>query len=459
MHIEDKADAVFIPDSPARIKASDYNQIKNEIQECITLAGMTPEKDVIQLPGALKVLTEQSGAEEVAKIEAAGAEQVAQIESQLGPAVQKAEDWASKMDGPVEGEVYSAKYYAEHANTGIPLLTSFWTDHLLNDINFLRADTFSWQSGAFYTAVYNELLSQYNHTDSIEETENGVVFKRTPKGYKICAALQQDNVAAAYEACGSAWYYILDAENQRFKLPRTQHGFTMVRTGPGDYVAPEADINLTHFHVFGANSGNNNGSFVASYDYAYGNNRFSGYRGWNGSGGGGGFAGCDANYGGNMVTTDPVVDGAFGKVKKIQPAATQMYLYFFVGNHEQSALEQTAGLSAEQFNGKADIDLANLAAGIDLVAESYSDGAGNWYRKYKSGWVEQGGIIESFPDVWNINFLKPFANGNYMLQGEQWGIDATGNLGIATQEPTYAQGNHIGASAIKVTWYACGQGE
>lgn len=70
MKIDDKVDAVYIPDSPSRIKANDYNQIKNEIQDCITEAGLTPTKDVIQLPQALKILTAQSSAEEVAGIEA-----------------------------------------------------------------------------------------------------------------------------------------------------------------------------------------------------------------------------------------------------------------------------------------------------------------------------------------------------------------------------------------------------
>lgn len=67
MKIDDKVDAVYIPDSPSRIKANDYNQIKNEIQECITESGLTPTKDVIQLPQALKILTAQISAEEVAK--------------------------------------------------------------------------------------------------------------------------------------------------------------------------------------------------------------------------------------------------------------------------------------------------------------------------------------------------------------------------------------------------------
>ena len=76
MKIDDKVDAVYIPDSPSRIKATDYNQIKNEIQGAIELAGMEPEKDVIQFPTAIKQLTEQSGAAEMEKITAEGTKQV-----------------------------------------------------------------------------------------------------------------------------------------------------------------------------------------------------------------------------------------------------------------------------------------------------------------------------------------------------------------------------------------------
>ena len=42
---------------------------------------------------------------------------------------------------------------------------------------------------------------------------------------------------------------------------------------------------------------------------------------------------------------------------------------------------------------KAQKDLVNVDSNIDFVIESWKDGNGNWYRKYRSGWCEQGGYI------------------------------------------------------------------
>ena len=56
----------------------------------------------------------------------------------------------------------------------------------------------------------------------------------------------------------------------------------------------------------------------------------------------------------------------------------------------------TPDTTAETLNGKADTDLGNIPANYDYVVESQEPTAGNgytWYRKYKSGWVEQGGCL------------------------------------------------------------------
>ena len=58
-------------------------------------------------------------------------------------------------------------------------------------------------------------------------------------------------------------------------------------------------------------------------------------------------------------------------------------------------LAQASGLITELSNGKADRNLLNTTDNVDIVIESQFPTADNgytWYRKYKSGWVEQGGI-------------------------------------------------------------------
>lgn len=56
-----------------------------------------------------------------------------------------------------------------------------------------------------------------------------------------------------------------------------------------------------------------------------------------------------------------------------------------------------AGTVGEAITGKANTSLDNISAGIDFVVEFQAPTAANnhtWYRKYKSGWVEQGGRVQ-----------------------------------------------------------------
>lgn len=66
---------------------------------------------------------------------------------------------------------------------------------------------------------------------------------------------------------------------------------------------------------------------------------------------------------------------------------------------------------------KANSDLSNVPANIDYVVEykNPTDSDPNWYRKWKSGKLEQGGIVPAAEG--NITFLKPFANTNYTVIG------------------------------------------
>lgn len=274
----------------------------------------------------------------------------------------------------------------------MPLLSFMWADHILDNASWLHADTFSWQSGAVYQAAYAHLVLDIDGKTLQSETISGktIQFYLADDGHKICPSDQESNVIAIYNTTGIAWYYIIDTANQRFKLPRTKFGFTGIRNGVGGFV--EAGLpNITGTIGFGrAPSGNssktnvmyNTGAFYSSDTYTSGG--YSTMASDSNSPAGNKRALFDASYSSSV----------YGNASTVQPKATQMYLYFYVGNFTQTALENTAGVTTETLNGKADLDLANVLANIDFVVERQEPTAANnytWYKKYRSGWVEQGG--------------------------------------------------------------------
>ena len=328
-------------------------------------------------------------------------------------------------------------------NNSNALLSFMWADHQLNDVSWLRADTFSWQSGDVYVAAYDHLVDDFENAQTtayyawtgegfIAGTQETVyttsqvpsvgdtvyyygsdglflrygtvatassanitftyagdgatsssmayggetllpVHLETIGGITIAYRLAQDghkitthetDAVAIYNTTGVAWYYILDTTNRQFKLPRTKWGFTGIRSGVGGYV--EAGLpNIT-------------GSFSTASDKNLGTGAFSWTDNKYSTNGGGKGGQWGINF--SAKKSNPI----YGNSDTVQPKATEMYLYFYVGNFEQSAIEQTAGLNAEMFN-----DL-NAHKVIEFQASTSANNY-TWYRKYADGWVEQGG--------------------------------------------------------------------
>ena len=339
------------------------------------------------------------------------------------------------------------KLIASSTTNGFNLFDCKWADHILNNISWLRADTFSWQSGDVYVAAEERLGAEmpevlyawkgegipavnegipvgvvysttetvsvgdtvylnttktvsttvaavssgsitslnavsgydfahssyprnasadYSSTEPQSETIGGttIQFYLADDGHKICPASEESNVSAIYNSTGVAWYYILDTTNRQFKLPRTKWGFTGIRSGVGGYVAPGLP-NIT-------------GSFSTASDKNLGTGAFSWTTNKYATNGGGQGGQWGINFSAKKSNS------IYGNSTTVQPPATQMYLYFYVGNFEQSAIEQTAGLNAEMFN-----DL-NAHKVIEFQTPTSANNY-TWYRKYADGWVEQGG--------------------------------------------------------------------
>lgn len=344
----------------------------------------------------------------------------------------------------------------------LPILMAIWSDHVINDMSWLHAGTFSWQSGDVYVAAYEHLTADfaglagtkyyawtrnaagdvyytlsaspksgqaiYYKNASGEMVSSGIVMeggsqtiyndggdelvrdstkdetvpqKQTDTigditisyylaedGHKICLPDQESNIAALYEATGVAWYFILDTANEQFKLPRAKPlsgaiagngmalGLTNGTNNAGLNVSTGTDNKYLYIQeAYGKTVGTTTGSTVLST--------------------------TDKTAVG--IATDSTKSGI---VAERENTDQYKYLYFYVGNFAQEATEQTAGLNAELFNGKADTDLSNIPSNYDYIIERQESSAENnytWYFKFKSGCVIMGGLTNSVTSTGQIN--------------------------------------------------------
>ena len=114
-------------------------------------------------------------------------------------------------------------------------------------------------------------------------------------------------------------------------------------------------------------------------------------------------------------------------------------------------------------SSKANTDLSNVLANIDYVVESQVNADGSWYRKYKSGWVEQGGQTPPVAGgaTTTVTLLKPYNNAVYNVVVQP--VGAYSPAGEANNViPTRTTTNFIIACGQIATqafsWRAEGQG-
>jgi len=143
------------------------------------------------------------------------------------------------------GNVLVAEGSGGGGGSSLPMFAPIWSDHLYNDASYLRADNFSWHTADIYVTAYAKLVEQYNNENSVEQTDGDITYKLTPDGFRIADASQHDDVRYAYENEGRAWYYLLDEENARFKLPREKNTSNKyLYFYVGNYARPTTEVNI-----------------------------------------------------------------------------------------------------------------------------------------------------------------------------------------------------------------------
>ena len=140
------------------------------------------------------------------------------------------------------------------------------------------------------------------------------------------------------------------------------------------------------------------------------------------------------------------------------------YIQLFAGSRTSHA--GRIDISAKNADGSSNQTLSlNPVSGntslngkpVITLVDSWSDGNGNWYRKYNDGWIEQGGVATIYASV---TFGIPFSNTNYtiLLTKKEYGANAWPvNVLKDSQKTTgFTTDAYAMASSNTIYWYACG---
>lgn len=284
-------------------------------------------------------------------------------------------------------------------NNPFSLLDYKWSEYAINNSSWLISNS-SFHSGTAYTAVYSLLLKIHNGT----ETKDGVSVKLSTEEYTDTD-------------------FVLDTANTTFRLP------VKVLLASGNRVAGT-----------GKTLGMTNGTIDAGLLYTTGNGYVSSIGALNKDIGTSGYTANSMGDGVAVgVTTDPSKSG-------IETSSQDLYLYFYVGETVQDANVIVAS--------QVLTEIANLK-GYDYVVESYGpDEDGDWYRIYKSGWIEQGGNLRDSSGVAStVNLLKEMSSNIYTLFLQQYG---SGNIALIVKNVTTTSFDYSG-NIGKDSWLVMGK--
>lgn len=398
------------------------------------------------------------------------------------------------------------------------------SDHILDDIRWLRADTFSWHSGDMYPAAYEHLVSDFENRSGVmfyawksdlygyylytttttpdsttvfydedfqvdtehtfsyfaggilyldDRPEPEISFQRDPSkdtiapsvdtigditityytaedGHKICLPDQESNVIKLYNATSSGDYYILDIDNKRFKLPRKNK-----RKIVHSYKSGYSWYNLYSdgwVEQGGRSSAATTGATVATVTLPIPmkNNQYT----LTGSKNDADSGSVGINIGTTRTTTQFTWSVAYSSsltrsmMWRAEGYASPdiitdiafVFEYYYVGEFNKTSIEQAASITAETLNSKMDVPTNVSQDNIDFVIEWQKPTADNnytWYRKYKSGWVEQGCCLEQNVSSDGNTFTLP--------------VTMADSYYSATITPVAASGDGIGMSIVSKT--------
>ena len=308
-----------------------------------------------------------------------------------------------------------------------------WLDYAVDSLCWKNANDFAWISGDIYKDAYDHLYEDYQSGTLETETIAGttIEYKLAADGHKLTTMTTE--VEAIYAATGVAWYYLMDENGlRRFKLPRTKFAFTGYRNGVGNYVSES----LPNIKGEAYNTNDSAGSlYINSWSGVFNKGTHS-----------------SVTYPGiGSTTTDPKSALSFDASRSssvyqdnapVQQRATQMYLYFFVGNLIVNQYEIDAnGFATKHLDNLSSIgkNIANWSSNVtncitEIPQDIHIELSNNGYILkagsvvYMPNGFEQDGTTPHFDKVicqqdlsyvptWGAGY-RSFLNGRINANGE-----------------------------------------
>lgn len=252
-----------------------------------------------------------------------------------------------------------------------------------------------------------------------------------------------DSTVSANGSCG---FFGLDTANERFKVPMLKDVYLKAGQAPSMFGAES----LPNVKGGIGTIGNYNNTAVVTGAFERGEN-------------------VHAADGGNMVwfynaTFDASRSSStYKNGAKVQPDHVVYRAYVVLYN---SAVEASVAQAQEfmtALSGKANTDLSNVSSNIDYIVESKVNSNGSWYRKYKSGWLEQGGIglTVSADGTKTVTLIKPFKDTEYIVNWlcqDGSVLSSSGTRGISNKKTTSFVACNGQDKDMNIGWIAIGQG-
>ena len=198
-----------------------------------------------------------------------------------------------------------------------------YTDYILSNPNWVNADANAWCTSTNYPNAYNHLVA--DQAGGTQETETigsyTITFYRATDGHKVCLADQAETIANIFAETGVAWYYLLDTQNSRFKLPRNSKFIQGTNNNHVIGTTIEAGLpNITgDLGYTSSNNGinyNEQGALFWQYkNYDYPVNAVNN---------------TAHNYGAQISLNASLSNSIYGNSTTVQPTSICMYLEFYI---------------------------------------------------------------------------------------------------------------------------------